>query len=75
MLLSFVSFVVCFERPRSAERFVVNQAASIAYGAGARTLCNIAELSTETATLNVDTTASIEAGEDIHLYIPGVGLC
>lgn len=74
MVLSFASFLVCFERPRTTERFPVNETAAIAYGDDNRAPCLLTELSTETAALEVESTAKLRIDDIIYLYVMGIGL-
>lgn len=72
MVLSFAAFLVCFERPRSTERFFIDEIVAIAYGTDIRGRCRMIELSTETAAL--ETPAQLKLGDSLYLYVADVGL-
>ncbi|GJD64393.1 glycosyltransferase family 2 protein [Methylobacterium frigidaeris] len=72
MLLTFVAFLVCFERPRGAEMFHVEEptrvrSAGIAYNA------MLARLGMQTALLRVDADQTGSVGDSIDVLIEGIG--
>jgi cellulose synthase (UDP-forming) len=73
MVLTFVSFLVCFERPRHDERFVMDEPAAVALADGAKMRCNLEGLFMTTAALRFDEARHIEVGEVLQVSIAAVG--
>ena len=73
MVLTFVSFLVCFERPRHDERFVMDEPTVVALADGVTVRCNLDGLSMATAALRLDEAGIIEVGDVLRVSIAAVG--
>jgi cellulose synthase (UDP-forming) len=74
MVLAFVSFLVCFERPRHDERFAMDEPAVVALRNGVVMRCILDGLSMASAALRFDETCYIDVGDEIRVLITEVGL-
>jgi cellulose synthase (UDP-forming) len=75
MLLTFVAFLVCFERPRHVERFAMDEDAVVASLDGTMYRCQLEGLSMETAALRIDANPPWPPGTDsLRVLIESVGV-
>jgi cellulose synthase (UDP-forming) len=74
MVLTFVSFLVCFERPRHDERFAMDEPAVVALADGVMMRCNLDGLFMATAALRFDEARHIDVGDVLWVLIAEVGL-
>jgi cellulose synthase (UDP-forming) len=74
MVLTFVSFLVCFERPRRDERFVMDEPAVVALESRVAVRCNLDGLSMASAALRFGETCDVAVGDVIRVLIAEVGL-
>lgn len=73
LLLSFVAFLVCFERPRFEERFAVDEVAAVALDRQTKAACRLTGLSLATASLIAEG-LDLAVGAEAFLYVVDVGL-
>ena len=74
MVLTFVSFLVCFERPRHDERFAMDEPAVVALADGVMMRCHLDGLFMATAALRFDEAPDIDVGDVLWVLIAEVGL-
>ncbi|MGH1589753.1 glycosyltransferase family 2 protein [Methylobacterium phyllosphaerae] len=72
MLFSFVAFLVCFERPRAAERFAVNEPSQVSKGNDLHDVI-LLQLGMETAQLQGALPEYLTPGSSFRLWIEGTG--
>ncbi|TGD94927.1 glycosyltransferase family 2 protein [Methylobacterium nonmethylotrophicum] len=72
MLLTFVAFLVCFERPRGAEEFRIEEPVRVR-AAGLTYDAVLARLGLETALLRIDAGRPGSTGDPVDVRIEGVG--
>jgi cellulose synthase (UDP-forming) len=73
MILTFVAFLVCFERPRHDERFAMDEPAVVALADGVMMRCNLDGLSMASAALRFDDACPIDVGDVLWVLIAEVG--
>ena len=74
MVLSFVCFLVCFERPRIEELFAVDEPAMVMPKEGEMTRCRLIGLSMGSASLRSDGKPVAMPGELLAISVADVGL-
>lgn len=74
MILTFVCFLICFERPRHEERFAMDEAAVLAEEGGSPFKGRLTGLSMRTAAIELDPSNAVEGGAAVFLKIDGVRL-
>jgi cellulose synthase (UDP-forming) len=74
MVLTFVSFLVCFERPRGDERFAMDEPAVVLLENDVTVRCNLDGLSMASAALRFDATCPVDVCDAIRVVIADVGL-
>jgi cellulose synthase (UDP-forming) len=74
MVLTFMSFLVCFERPRHDERFAMDEPAAVALADGVTMRCTLDGLFMASAALRFDEACHIDVGDVLRVFIAEVGL-